>query len=123
MRAVFTSVSLFLPFLDLFAALCGNGMLESMLEPHLKFAGASTVDVGISFLVFGCCYMFGNLLFGSVICFDYNFRYLDRFWQDMHCKRTICCLIFDDLSFVDVLQSFENLFLLISVPTQAAIYK
>ena len=75
MRAVFTSVSLFLPFLDLFAALCGNGMLESMLEPHLKFAGASTVDVGISFLVFGCCYMFGNLLFGSVICFDYNFRY------------------------------------------------
>lgn len=67
MRTVFTSLTLLLPFVDLFAALCGNGMLESMLEPHLKFAGASTIDVGISFLVFGCCYMLGNILFGTLI--------------------------------------------------------
>ena len=66
MRTIVTSLSLFLPFLDLFAALCGNGMLESMLEPHLKETGAGTVDTGISFLVFGCMYMFGNLLFGAV---------------------------------------------------------
>ena len=59
-------MSLSLPFMDLFAALCGNGMLESMLEPHLKYAGASTVDVGVSFLIFGCCYMLGNVLFGGV---------------------------------------------------------
>ena len=55
-----------MPFVDLFAALCGNGMLESMLEPHLKSTGASTLDVGISFLVFGCCYMVGNMFFGQV---------------------------------------------------------
>ena len=55
-----------LPFVDLFAALCGNGMLESMLEPHLKYVGASTLDVGISFLIFGCCYMVGNMFFGQV---------------------------------------------------------
>jgi hypothetical protein len=42
---------LLLPFVDLFAALCGNGMLESMLEPHLNATGATTIDVGVSFLV------------------------------------------------------------------------
>jgi predicted MFS family arabinose efflux permease len=78
MRTLFTSMSLFLPFVDLFAALCGNGMLESMLEPHLKFAGASTVDVGVSFLVFGCCYMFGNLLFGAVSCYFNDERLRDN---------------------------------------------
>ena len=72
MRTIFGSFSLLLPFLDLFSALCGNGMLESMLEPHLKYAGASTVDVGVSFLVFGCCYMLGNVLFGGVISPDFN---------------------------------------------------
>ena len=72
MREVFSNVALFLPFLDLFAALCGNGMLESMLEPHLKHAGASAIDVGISFLAFGCCYMIGNLIFGVVISKIYN---------------------------------------------------
>jgi len=67
MKTIFSSLSLSLPFMDLFAALCGNGMLESMLEPHLKYAGASTVDVGVSFLIFGCCYMLGNVLFGGAI--------------------------------------------------------
>lgn len=57
---------LMMPFIDLFAGLCGNGMLESMLEPHLRETGASTLDVGLSFLVFGCCYMVGNMFFGQV---------------------------------------------------------
>ena len=55
-----------LPFVDVFAALCGIGMVESMSEPHLKSAGASTLDVGISFLVLGCCYMVGNVFLGQV---------------------------------------------------------
>ena len=66
MRTIASNWGTLLPFLDLFAALCGNGMLESMLEPHLKYAGAGTVQVGVSFLVFGCCYMLGNVLFGGV---------------------------------------------------------
>ncbi len=79
MRTIFTSMSLLFPFVDLFAALCGNGMLESMLEPHLKYAGASTVDVGVSFLVFGCCYMFGNMLFGAV-----NYLFTRPFTSCLH---------------------------------------
>jgi len=67
MRTIASNWGTLLPFLDLFAALCGNGMLESMLEPHLKYAGAGTVQVGVSFLVFGCCYMLGNVLFGGAI--------------------------------------------------------
>ena len=62
-----------MPFVDLFAALCGNGMLESMLEPHLRETGASTLDVGRSFLIFGCCYMLGNMFFGQV---GESFKYL-----------------------------------------------
>ena len=58
---------LMMPFVDLFAGLCGVGMIESMLEPHLRETGASTLDVGLSFLVFGCCYMVGNMFFGQVI--------------------------------------------------------
>ena len=60
------SPALLLPFVDLFAALCGNGMLESMLEPHLRAAHAETVDVGVTFVIFGCCYMLGNIFFGTV---------------------------------------------------------
>ena len=62
-----------MPFVDLFAALCGNGMLESMLEPHLREVGASTLDVGLSFLIFGCCYMLGNMFFGHVRFFSQIF--------------------------------------------------
>ena len=67
-RSVLKSPTLFLPFVDLFAALCGNGMLESMLEPHLRNSThAATMDVGVAFLIFGCCYMLGSMLFGTVI--------------------------------------------------------
>ena len=44
---MFSSFSLFLPLFDLFSAMCGSGMLESMLESHLQHnAGASVIDVG-----------------------------------------------------------------------------
>lgn len=66
-RTIISSPGLLFPFVDLFSALCGNGMLESMLEPHLREAGASTIDIGVSFLVFGLCYSIGNMLFGSAI--------------------------------------------------------
>ena len=65
-RDIIKHPQLLMPFVDLFAALCGNGMLESMLEPHLRETGASTLDVGLSFLIFGCCYMLGNMFFGQV---------------------------------------------------------
>ena len=87
MREIVSSMSLFLPFLDLFAALCGNGMLESMLEPHLTKSGASAIDVGISFLAFGCCYMLGNLLFGGVI---QNISWIFFFMAKLFLK-VICC--------------------------------
>ena len=59
--------SLMVPFIDLFAGLCGVGMIESMLEPHLRETGATTVTIGLSFLGFGCCFMFGNMFFGRVM--------------------------------------------------------
>ena len=41
---LFQSPAISLPFLDNFICFCGNGMIESMLEPHLKgAAGASQV--------------------------------------------------------------------------------
>ena len=56
-----------MPFLDLFAGLCAVGMIESMSEPHLRDTGASTLDIGLSFLGFGCCHMVGSMIFGKVI--------------------------------------------------------
>ena len=58
---------LMLSFLDLFGGLCGVGMIESMSEPHLREAGASTLGIGLSFLAFGCCHMAGNMVFGQVL--------------------------------------------------------
>ena len=55
-----------MPFLDIFVALCGIGVLESMLAQHLNTLGAGTVEIGSIFLLFGCCYMLGNVLFGWV---------------------------------------------------------
>jgi hypothetical protein len=44
--SAFQSPSISLPFLDNFVCFCGNGMIESMLEPHLKEeAGASQVCI------------------------------------------------------------------------------
>ena len=51
------SPALFLPFLDLLVCFFGNGMIESMLEPHLSEAGADSTQVGWTFLIFGAVFM------------------------------------------------------------------
>ncbi len=53
----FQSPSIFMPYVDLLVCFFGNGMITSMLEPHLKEAGANTNQVGITFLIFGAVYM------------------------------------------------------------------
>merc|ERR1719210_1337441 len=49
--------AIFMPFIDNFICFCGNGMVEAMLEPHLKDAGATQTQVGLSFLISGALYM------------------------------------------------------------------
>ena len=58
---------MFLPYLDNFLIHCGIGMIESMLEPHLKQnAGATQTDVGIAFLIYGGVYMISSPIAGLV---------------------------------------------------------
>ena len=59
--------SIFMPFLDNFICFCGNGMIESMLEPHLKdAAGATQTEVGLTFLILGGVYMATTPITGYV---------------------------------------------------------
>jgi predicted MFS family arabinose efflux permease len=51
------SPSIFMPYIDLLVCFFGNGMITSMLEPHLNEAGADTNQVGLTFLIFGGVYM------------------------------------------------------------------
>ena len=60
-----------MPFLHLCAFMFGNGMLESMLESHMKAHGAETYRVGRAFMIFGGCYAAGNCLFGVVSIIKY----------------------------------------------------
>ena len=47
-----------LVYLDVFIGITGYGMIQSMLEPHLKRkAMASQVEVGVSFFILGGVYM------------------------------------------------------------------
>ena len=47
-----------LVYLDVFICITGNGMIESMLEPHLKRkAMASQTEVGVSFFILGGLFM------------------------------------------------------------------
>ena len=56
-----------MPFIDNFICFCGDGMIESMLEPHMKSAaGSSQNDVGIAFLILGALYMSMSLIAGVV---------------------------------------------------------
>ena len=65
------SFSLFFPFVDNFTCFCGNGMVESMLEPHLKnYAGASQFEVSMTFLILGGCYSFVTPFAGYVSYFQ-----------------------------------------------------
>ncbi len=64
---VFQHPSIFMPFVDNFICFCGNGMIEAMLEPHLKeAAGATQTQVGNSFLTLGALYMVSTPIAGYV---------------------------------------------------------
>ena len=55
-----------MPFIDNFICFCGNGMITSMLEPHLKSAGSTQSQVGTTFLILGGVYMISTPLSGFV---------------------------------------------------------
>ncbi len=74
------SPTLLLPYLDNFMCFTGNGMIEAMLEPHLKReAGATQFDVAMTFLILGGCYMLTTPIWGYVSptvplnCSTFNF--------------------------------------------------
>ncbi len=76
----FQSPTLLLPYLDNFMCFTGNGMIEAMLEPHLKReAGATQFDVAMTFLILGGCYMLTTPIWGYVsptvplCCSTFNF--------------------------------------------------
>ena len=54
--------------------MCGTGMIESMLDPHLKkSAGANQVDVGLTFFTLGGVYMISSPICGLVSWFGHPF--------------------------------------------------
>lgn len=56
-----------LPYVDNFMCFMGNGMIEAMIEPHLKRgAGGTQADVAAAFLVLGGCYMAATPVCGWV---------------------------------------------------------
>ena len=55
-----------MPFIDNLICFCGTGMVESMLEPHLKSAGATQMQVGLTFFILGGVYMFLTPVTGYV---------------------------------------------------------
>ena len=64
---ILQSPSILPPYLDNFFCFCGNGMIESMLEPHLtRKADADQTDVGVTFLILGAVYIFSSLIGGLV---------------------------------------------------------
>ena len=63
---IVSNSSIYMPFLQLCAFLCDFGMLESMLESHMKANGAVAYDVGIAFTIFGAFYAGGNCFVGVV---------------------------------------------------------
>ncbi len=55
---------MFLPYLDALICFSGNGMIEAMLEPHLKEeANATQLQVALSFFILG-----GSFMVMSPIC-------------------------------------------------------
>ena len=55
-----------MPFVDNFVCFFGNGMIVSMLEPHLNSVGATINQVGIVFLVQGGVFMVATFAAGVV---------------------------------------------------------
>ena len=52
--------------MDLLVCFFGNGMIASMLEPHLAEAGATSSQVGLTFLIFGGVFMLSTPTAGYV---------------------------------------------------------
>ena len=64
---MFQNPSIFTPFFDNFVCFAGSGMIESMLEPHMKNeAGSTQMDVGLAFLILGGLYMTMSVTAGFV---------------------------------------------------------
>ena len=56
-----------MPIFDNFVCFSGFGMIESMLEPHMKDnAGSEQFDVGMAFLIIGGLYMASSIIAGLV---------------------------------------------------------
>ena len=70
---VFQSPSILLPFLDLLVCFFGNGMIASMLQPHLEDAGADSTQTGLTFLIFGGIFMLSAPTAGFVSTRNDNF--------------------------------------------------
>ena len=58
--------SILMPFVDNFTCFLVNGMIQSMLEPHLRQLGANVDQIGTVFLVQGCTYMVSAIVSGLV---------------------------------------------------------
>jgi hypothetical protein len=56
-----------MPVFDNFVCFCGFGMIESMLQSHMKNnAKSSQLDVGMTFLILGGHYMVSSIITGLV---------------------------------------------------------
>ena len=78
------------PYFDAFLCASGTGMIEAMLEPHLKKqANASQTDVGFTFLIIGGVYMFScpgcgivSIVFLSISnSYNLNMTHMMILWQ------------------------------------------
>jgi len=67
LTSVLKHPSIFMPLLDNLICYSGFGMIESMLEPHMKTTiSASQMQVGVAFLISGGVYMVANPPIGKV---------------------------------------------------------
>ena len=54
------------PLIDGFTAYFGFGMIDAMLEPHLRSVGANITEVGVVFLISAGAYFLGAFCSGIV---------------------------------------------------------
>ena len=66
MGKALTSRRLILGMSSLFSTASGESMLESMLPSHARNVGADTNFIGLTFFVFGCCYIICAVFFSQV---------------------------------------------------------
>ena len=72
---VVKNVSILMPHLDNAVCYAGFGMIESMLEPHMRQTVEATQrQVGNAFLISGVVYMFLTILVGYVSIFVWDLK-------------------------------------------------